>query len=141
MTTEAKKISGYILLSVPTIVYGGYFLLTVLSGQQAQLDLTEFQKSMFRAGHAHAGVLVIFSLLVQFLADQATLSTVWKWIARLSFPVSAIAISMGFFAAAIGRQLTEPNELIFILYIGVALLILGTVSLGFGLIRQRKRTD
>jgi len=136
MTNEAKKISGYILLSVPTIIYGGYFLLTVLSGHQAQLDLTEFQKSMFRAGHAHAGVLVIFALLIQPLADQAALPTVWKWIARLSFPVSAITISLGFFAAAIGRQVTEPTELIFILYIGVAILTLGTVALGFGLIRE-----
>ncbi|TJY61524.1 hypothetical protein FAZ19_21755 [Sphingobacterium alkalisoli] len=47
MTNEARKISGYILLSVPTIIYGGYFLPTVLSGQQEHLEFTDFQKSMF----------------------------------------------------------------------------------------------
>ncbi len=138
MTTTSKKMSGYILLSVPTIIYGGYFLLTVLSGQQDHLQLTDFQKSMFRAGHAHAGVLVILALVVQSFVDHATLSDNWKWIARLSFPISAIAISMGFFAAAIGQQITKPTGLIFILFIGIAILVFGLLTLGIGLIRQDK---
>lgn len=92
MTNEARKISGYILLSVPTIIYGGYFLLTVLSGQQEHLQLTDFQKSMFRAGHAHAGVLVILALVAQLFADHASLSNRWKWFARLSFPISALSL-------------------------------------------------
>lgn len=137
MTTEARKIGGYILLSVPTIIYGGYFLLSVLSGQHEELELTDFQKSMFRAGHAHAGVLVILALLVQLFADHVTLSNTWKWLARLSFPISAITISLGFFAAAIGRQVTQPTGLIFILYVGIAILTFGLLTLGIGLIRQK----
>ena len=70
MTTETKKTSGIIILTVPTIVYGGYFLLTILSGQHGELGLTDFQKSMFRAGHAHAGVLVILALVAQLFVDQ-----------------------------------------------------------------------
>lgn len=137
MTNEGKKISGYILLSVPTIIYGGYFLLTVLTGQQMDLQLTYFQISMFRAGHAHAGVLVIFALVSQILIDYASLPILWKLIARLSFPIAAIAISLGFFAAAIGNQITEPTGLIFILYVGMAIFILGLLTLGIGLIRQK----
>lgn len=138
MTNEARKISGFILLSVPTIIYGGYFLLTVLSGQQEHLQLTYFQKSMFRSGHAHAGVLVILALLVQLFADHATLSNNWKWIARLSFPISAITISLGFFAAAIGKEITEPTSLIAILYVGMGILLFGLLTLGVGLIRKKK---
>jgi len=137
MTNEARKIGGFILLSVPTIIYGGYFLLTVLSGQQEHLQLTDFQKSMFRAGHAHAGVLVILALLVQLYIDHATLSKSWKWIARLSFPISAITISLGFFAAAIGKQTTEPTGLIDILFVGIGILLFGLLTLGVGLIRKK----
>jgi drug/metabolite transporter superfamily protein YnfA len=108
MTNEARKICGFILLSVPTIIYSGYFLLTVLSGQQEHLQLTDFQKSMFRAGHAHAGVLVIFALLVQLFVDHASLSKNWKWIARLSFPISAIIISFGFLQQLSANKL--PNR-------------------------------
>jgi Ni,Fe-hydrogenase I cytochrome b subunit len=138
MTNEAKKVSGFILLSVPTIIYGGYFLLTVLIGQQEHLLLTDFQKSMFRAGHAHAGVLIIFSLLIQIFADYVLLSDHWKWFIRLSFPISTILISLGFFASAIGTQITRPTGFIFILYSGIVLLISGLLTLGVGLIRGKK---
>ena len=138
MTNETKRVTGFIVLSVPTIIYGGYFLLTVLNGQQEHLHLTDFQKSMFRAGHAHAGVLVIFSLLIQLFTDSVTLTNRWKWFIRLSFPIAAILISLGFFASAIGNQITKPTELIFILYTGIALLIIGLLTLGVGLIRGEK---
>ena len=91
---------------------------------------------MFRAGHAHAGVLVILALVVQLFADHVSLSNGWKWIVRLSFPISAIAISSGFFAAAVGNQITKPTDLIVILYAGIVILILGLLTLGVGLIRQ-----
>lgn len=110
MTSEARKISGYILLSVPTIIYGGYFLLTVLSGQQEHLQLTDFQKSMFRAGHAHAGVLVILALVVQLFTDYTSLSNRWKWVARLSFPISAITISSGFLQQLSADKLTSRQD-------------------------------
>jgi drug/metabolite transporter superfamily protein YnfA len=136
MTNDTRKMTGFILLSVPSIIYGGYFLLTVLSGQQEALQLTDFQKAMFRAGHAHAGVLVILSLITQLFVDHASLSNLWKWIARISFPVAAILVSLGFFAAAIGNQINEPTGFIGILYFGMALLTLGLITLGVGLIRK-----
>ena len=138
MTRESKKTSGFILLTVPSIIYGGYFLLTILGGQQDSLELTNFQKSMFRAGHAHAGVLVILALVAQIFTDYSSLSLGWKWITRISFPIAAIAISLGFFAAAIGKQINEPTDLIVILYVGMAILIMGLLSLGIGLIKDQK---
>jgi Ni,Fe-hydrogenase I cytochrome b subunit len=138
MTNEARKMSGVILCTVPTIVYGGYFLLTILSGHEDELHLTEFQKAMFRAGHAHAGVLVILSLIAQVFTDHAHTSNFWKWISRISFPLSAILVSMGFFFSAIGDQLTKPNSLVFILYIGMAILTLGLLTLGIALIRNKQ---
>jgi ABC-type thiamin/hydroxymethylpyrimidine transport system permease subunit len=78
MTKETKKISGIILISIVTIAYGGYFLLGLLSGQYEEMQLTEFQKAMFQAGHAHAGVLVILSLIAQLFVDQTSLTGLWK---------------------------------------------------------------
>lgn len=137
MTNATRIISGYIFLTVPTIIYGGYFLLTILSGEQHQMQLTAFQKDMFRAGHAHAGVLVILSLVAQIFIDQASLTNRWKWLARIAFPAAAIVISLGFFMSALGDQITKPNSLIFILYTGIAILVLGLVTLGIGLVRKK----
>ena len=71
MTYEAKLMCGIILLTIPGIQYGGFFLLRLLSGGHKNLALNDLQKSMFRAGHAHAGVLVILSLICQPLVDGA----------------------------------------------------------------------
>lgn len=136
MTTETKKTSGIIILTVPTIVYGGYFLLTLLSGQHGELGLTDFQKSMFRAGHAHAGVLVILALVAQLFVDQTALSDTWKRVVRITMPLAAVLISGGFFASATGQGLTQPTNLIAILYLGIVVFVTGLVTLGIGLVRK-----
>ena len=135
MSTETKITCGIILLTVPTIMYGGYFLLTVLSGRQ-KLTLTDFQKSMFRAGHAHAGVLVILALIAEMLTDSAGLTPIWEHIVRTGFPLAAILVSGGFFASASGRNITKPNSLIAILYLGILILAASLIILGIGLIKN-----
>jgi hypothetical protein len=125
---------GIILLTVPSIQYGGYFLLRVLSGKQDKMALTDFQKSMFRAGHAHAGVLVIFSLIAEILTDYAGLSPVFEQVVRIGFPLAAILVSGGFFAAAAGKNISKPTKSIWVLYLGVFVLAISLVTLGLGLI-------
>src|SRR5258708_457432 len=113
MTEKAKLVSGIILITVPTVQYGGLFLLRIISGKD-KFELTGFQKSMFRAGHAHAGVLIILSLIAQILIDNITVSRFTEEFLRSGFPLSAILISGGFFAAASGNNLTKPNSKILI---------------------------
>lgn len=134
MTPLTKLMCGIILIIVPTIQYGGYFLLQVLSGKHEKIGLTAFQKSMFRAGHAHAGVIVILSLVAQILVDYAGLSKGLEWVVRIGFPLSAILISGGFFGGAVGKGISKPTRLIWLLYIGAILLLISLLILGIGLI-------
>jgi cytochrome bd-type quinol oxidase subunit 1 len=134
MSSLSKLLCGLILLTVPSIQYGGYYLLTLLSGQTGQ-ELTDYQRSMFRAGHAHAGVLVILALVGQLLLDAARLPLWLAWVARLGFPLAAILVSAGFFAAAIGRGVTQPTPWIAVLYVGAGLLALAVILTGIGLLR------
>lgn len=135
MSETTRLLCGITLLTIPSIAYGGWFLLSILSGKQEKLALTPYQKAMFRAGHAHAGVLVILSLIGQLLADHANLPTAWVWLARVALPLSAVLISGGFFGAAAGPGRTRPGPLIKLLYVGVFLLVVGLGVLGIGLIR------
>lgn len=136
LSREAKLMCGIILITIPTIEYGGTFLLTVVSGQ-FEIPLTDFQKSMFRAGHAHAGVLVILGLIAQILIDNIQFGKSLKMWIRGGFVTSALLISGGFFAAAIGENLTKPNEFIWVLWLGVIVLAISLISLGVGLIRSK----
>lgn len=134
MTNEAKQMCGVILITVPSIEYGGYFLLRVLSGKFAKQHFTDFQKSMFRAGHAHAGVIVILSLLCQLLADHAALSEGMRWLVRSGIPASALLISGGFFFSAMNANATKPNKLIVLILAGALLLAMCLMVLGIGLL-------
>ena len=136
MSGNAKLVSGIILLTIPTIQYGGYFLLTLLSGK-TKLPLTDFQRSMFRAGHAHAGVLVILAIICQLLIDEANAHALFEIFLRTGFPLAAILVSAGFFASASGRNVVKPNSFIIILFSGIILLAAVLICLGIALIKNR----
>ena len=123
-------IAGAVLLSVIGIAYGGTFLLRVFGGKMPANDL---QKSFFRAGHAHAGVLVILGLLVMLLTQLNETGEPW---ATLSFGVlfAAVIMPAGFFLSVIGRDPGSPNKLVALLWIGATCLGIGLLSAGAGLI-------
>lgn len=126
---------GIIVLTIPTIQYGGYFLLQLLT-RKIDLPLTEFQRSMFRAGHAHAGVLVMLAIIAEILLQYAKLPVSLIWLVRIGFPLAAVLVSGGFFGAAAGQNITKPTSLIFLLYAGILLLFVSLLLLGIGLIRK-----
>jgi len=65
MTSAARLMSGITLMTVPTIQYGGYFLLTSLMNRGSGYMDNALRQNFFRAGHAHAGVIVLLSLICQ----------------------------------------------------------------------------
>lgn len=135
MTDATKLIAGLLLISVTTIEFGGTFLLQILSGKHP--EFTDFQRSMFRAGHAHAGVLVILALVALVYTDQAGLSAPIGWAVRIGFAAAPVLVSAGFFGAAIGEGRTRPGGLVALLWIGVFVLAASVITLGIGLIRSR----
>ena len=62
------------------------------------------------------------------------MSGVLELLARSGAPAAAVLMSAGFFASSAGRDVTQPNRLIWMLYAGVAVLTVGVVSVGVGLL-------
>jgi hypothetical protein len=135
MTREARTMAGIILITVPTIQYGGYFLLTSLQDRTSHYMENALRQNFFRAGHAHAGVFVILSLVCQIFADAAVLPTPWLWLARIGVPAAAILIPAGFFLSMPSPTATQPNSFVSLIYIGAVLLAAAVVTLGIGLLR------
>jgi len=135
VTREARWISGIILLTVPTIQYGGYFLLTSLMDKNSGYMENPLRQNFFRAGHAHAGVIVILSLVCQILADAAVLPASLLWFVRLAVPLSAILISAGFFFSVLPPNTEKANGAVYLIYSGAVVLALAVVTLGVGLLR------
>jgi hypothetical protein len=135
MSEDTRLMCGLTLILVPTIVYGGLTILGVLTsgsfGAPAPTGLSPLQVSLYRAGHAHAGVLAILSLFLQIAIDYAQIPTSLVWPARLSALAAALLVSGGFFAIAHAPALRP------ILYTGVGLLVAVTLLVGIGLLRSR----
>jgi len=123
-------VAGVVLLTVLGIAYGGTFLLRVFGGRMPANDL---QKSFFRAGHAHAGVLVILGLLVMLLTQQNDVGQPWRTLA-FGVLIAAILMPAGFFLSVLGTDPERPNRLIWLLWIGVVSLTAALVTAGIGLI-------
>lgn len=135
ISNTTKMLSGILLISVPTIEYGGTFLLGMLRSGDPSYVKNPLRQDLFRAGHAHAGVLVLLSLVCQLLTDAASLSPVLTWVARLGAPIAAILMPLGFFLSVISPQATKPSGLVGLVYLGALALALGVLALGIGLVR------
>ena len=136
MTREARMMSGIILITVPTIQYGGYFLLTSLMTKGSGYMDNPLRQNFFRAGHAHAGLIVILSLICQILADAAVLPGSLLWAVRIGVPLAAILISSGFFFSMLQPTATEVSGAVSLIYAGAVILALAVVTLGVGLLRS-----
>ena len=131
LSDDARITAGVLLLTIIAIESGGYFLLALVQGR---LPRTDLQKSFSRAGHAHAGVLLVLSLVALLYADTADLSGGWNWLARSGVPMAAILMPAGLFLSSIGSGRTKPNALVALILAGAAVLALGLGSLGIGLL-------
>jgi hypothetical protein len=131
LTESARFTAGIVLLTIVGIEYGGLFLVRTI---RSDLGLTDFQRSFFRAGHAHAGVLVILGLICLLLTGATSLTGFWNWLAGTGALIAAILMSAGFFISAIGAGRTKPNGFIAVLFAGAAMLAAGVVTLGVGLL-------
>jgi hypothetical protein len=137
MSRDARLMVGITLLVVPTIAFGGLTVLHVLTsgvaGTPGPPALSPLQLALYRAGHAHAGVLVILSLVLQVVLDHARLSPGVAWSVRVAAPAAAVLVSGGFFGLA------HAPALRFVLYAGAALVVFSTVAAGVGLLRAGSR--
>ena len=135
MSKEPRLLAGVLLITFPTVVIGGVSVLSLRAFTE-DYARNPLRQDLWRAGHAHAGVFLLLALVVLRYVDGAALSKGWKWLVRLSAPTAAILLPGAFFLSVLSPAATEPNALIYLGYIGGAILALGLFVLGIGLVRR-----
>lgn len=134
MSPESRLTAGILLIVMPAVVYGGVSILSLLVGDPRYTE-NPLRQDLWRAGHAHAGVLLVLSLVTLRYVDEARLPNVLKRLARHSIPASTILLPAAFFLSVASPEATEPNAMIYLAYAGAASLAAGLLILGVGLIR------
>jgi drug/metabolite transporter superfamily protein YnfA len=130
--------AGVLLVVLPTVMYGGVSLLALLTARAPGIADNPLRHDLWRAGHAHAGVYLVLSLVMLRYVDEARLSPFWKWLARTGAPIAAILIPAAFFLSVASPTATEPNGLMYLAYVGAVFLASAVLSLGVGLIRAAR---
>ena len=137
MSPVTRRVAGVLLLLLPTVMAGGVSILTLLVNEPGYRE-NQLRQDLWRAGHAHAGVLLVLALVALRYVDDAHLPDGAKRFVRFAFPTAAMCFPLAFFLSVLTPDASQPNALINLAYVGALLLAAGVLTLGVGLIRGSK---
>ena len=123
MSTASRRLAGLLLILLPAVIVGGASILAMIDNPEYRNN--ELRQDLWRAGHAHAGVLLVLALVALRYVDECELGPRWRAFARHSIPASAILLPVAFFCSVTDADATEPNLLINLAYVGAAILTAG----------------
>ena len=134
MSPSSLSTAGVLLITVPAVAFGGLSLLAhIMRDIPGYLD-NPVRRGLWRAGHAHAGVLVLFALVALLYIDLSSLSEGARSLTRILIAAAPILMPLGFFLSVVRPSDTKPNKLIWLTVAGGVSLGAGTLMLGIGLI-------
>lgn len=120
------------LLSLVTVEFGGHALLGFVTVRTGELG--PLRERFFRAGHAHAGVLLVLCLVYFLYLPRSDLATGWQWASGIVLLVGVLAQSGGFFLhLAAGRE-GQTSVGTHVTRAGALLIAAALVALAVGLI-------
>jgi hypothetical protein len=134
MSSASQIMAGILLITVLAVEFGGLSLLAMLTRRIPGYLDNPLRQNMFRAGHAHAGVWVVFALVALLWVDQTDFGEPLKWVVRLAFAVAPILMPLCFFLSVTRPDAERPNGVITLVYAGGLALAIGALTLGVGLL-------
>jgi hypothetical protein len=130
MSQGLLRTAGIIFIILPTVMYGGVTLLRFITKRDPGYMDNPVRQNLWRAGHAHAGVLLVLALVGLLYAEAVDATGIIGTAARSGIPVAAILMPAGFFFSSMGAGRTGPNRAILLVYLGAVSLALGLIALG-----------
>jgi uncharacterized membrane protein len=131
--TDLRLFAILAWIALPTVMFGGYSLLRLLTRN----GLSDFQQTYFRAGHAHAGVLLLMALLYLHYLEQTALSPAVKVGAATAVVIGILAQSGGFFLYMVVGEPGAPSIGTTVTTLGAVILVIAILILVYGLITAR----
>lgn len=131
------RLMAIVLFAIVAVEFGGWSLLGLLTGRGS---LTPFQEQFFRAGHGHAGVLLILALVFLLLVERTSYSESGQLWLSLTLLGGILLQSGGFFVHMVVGEDGSGSIGTAITTAGALLLAAALVGLGVGILRGAKRT-
>ncbi len=132
------RYAGVLLLILVTVMFGGASLLRILIDGDV---LSDWQVDQFRAGHAHAGVLLILGLVYTMLLERTRWSFNRKRAAWAVLVIGGVSQSGGFFLHMLVGEPESFSAGTALTLGGAVLLAAAVIALGVSLIRYGDREE
>src|SRR5215813_45808 len=97
MTSQSRLAAGILLVILPTVIFGGVSILSLLIRPNSGYMNNPLRQNLWRAGHAHAGVFLVVGLVAGRYVDGAALSSGAKQFVRWGIGSAAICLPVAFF--------------------------------------------
>ena len=134
MSDASRQLAGILFVLVPTVEFGGWSLLRMIDRRVPGYLDNPVRQNLFRAGHAHAGVLLMLALVGILYVDQTDLSGGTRTLVRTGLALAPILMPAGFFFSVLRPSDDRPNRLIVLVYLGALSLAVSAVTLGVSLL-------
>ncbi|SFT04329.1 hypothetical protein SAMN05444716_106138 [Streptomyces harbinensis] len=121
------------LFSLVTVEFGGHALLRFITVDRTELGPAREQ--FFRAGHAHAGVLLILSLAYFLYLDRTDWGGFLQWLFGIMLLAGVLAQSGGFFLHLVAGAPERTTPGTHLTRLGALLIAAALIALGIGLIQ------
>ena len=131
-----SRMIAFTLFAIVTVEFGGWSLLGMLTSQGA---LTEFEEQFFRAGHAHAGVLLTLALVYFVLMDRTDFDSSRQRMLGLTLLTGILLQSGGFFLHMVVGAEAASSSGTLLTRIGAVLIAVALIGLGVGVLRAKGR--
>ena len=134
---HTRRLAALVLFAIVTVEFGGWSLLGFLTGSDS---LTPFEEQFFRAGHGHAGVLLVLALAFLLLLEKTSFQPKTQIGLAITLLVGVLAQSGGFFLhLAVGEE-RAASAGTYLTWAGAALLAIAMITAGVGLLGRDERT-
>lgn len=118
-------------LLLPTVAFGGYALVMLMTRGRG---LTSFEATYFRAGHGHAGDLLVLSLVYYYFLGRTSFPVGVKWVACFLVLIGLLMLSGGFFLHRFVGQEGRSSPGITMTTVASVILSVAMFMLAYGLI-------
>lgn len=132
---STRLLPALVLFALVTVEFGGWSLLGLLNQRDA---LTSFEEQYFRAGHGHAGVLLVLSLVFFLLLERTGFAEQTRWLLGLGLLLGILLQSGGFFLHLLVGEEGSSSAGTQVTRLGAVLIAIALVSAGVGLLRRRQ---
>ncbi|MFB4195114.1 hypothetical protein [Streptomyces carpaticus] len=121
------------LFSLVSVETSGFILLRFINANRKELGPAREQ--FFRAGHAHAGALLILSLVYFLYLDRTDWGGFLQWLFGIMLLVGLLALSGGFLVHMLYGAPERTTPGIILTRIGGPLIAAALIALAIGLIQ------